>query len=300
MTALARMTSPSDDDYALWLDLLNVTASECLLDALGDFLEEYLRSSGLKLYVVGLSGGIDSSFLAALLYHRKIPYLGFCLPIDSNTPAEIERGSRVASVYANPPLGVSSQTLIDLTHVYRNISGSFTAIHPESTRIAEGNLKARTRMLFLYHTAQLYGGCVLSTDQLDELLTGFWTLHGDVGDVSPIQLIPKSSEYDLARMLCLRLEDPAPLQAAIEAVPTDGLGISSSDLDQLEVESYAKVEELFRAYFTLCLKQRHSALSAAEQDELTRLKGTGPVRRFLCSGFKRAGAVLVDPRSVTR
>ena len=39
-----------------------------------------------------------------------------------------------------------------------------------------------------------------------------------MGDVSPIQLIPKSSEYDLARILCTRLADPAPLQAAIEAV----------------------------------------------------------------------------------
>ena len=45
--------------------------------------------------------------------------------------------------------------------------------------IATGNVK-----VFLYHVAHLHTGCVLGTDQLDELLTGFWTLHGDAGDVS--------------------------------------------------------------------------------------------------------------------
>lgn len=298
MAALPRMECPRDDDFDLWLELLEVKASEGLLDALGDFLQGYLRASGLKLYVMGLSGGIDSSFLAALLHSRRIPYLGFCLPIASNTPAEIERGMRVAEAYAMPPDGLSIPSKLDFTDVYRQISAAFTGIHPASTPVAEGNLKARTRMLFLYHTAQLHGGCVLSTDQLDELLTGFWTLHGDVGDVSPIQLIPKSSEYDLARILCTRLADPAPLQAAIEAVPTDGLGISRSDLDQLEAESYAQVEDMFREYFRLRRDERDRGISAEQSARKAAMEGLGPIRRFLASGFKRAGAVLVDPRGV--
>ena len=139
-------------------------------------------------------------------------------------------------------------------------------------------------------------GCVLGTDQLDELLTGFWTLHGDVGDVSPIQLIPKTTEYELARLLCLRLNDPAPLQAAIEAVPTDGLGISASDLEQLEVSSYAALEELFREYFGLCLRAQVHEPDPKERQRRTELERTGPVRRFLHSGHKRAGTVLADPR----
>lgn len=300
MSALTRMECPRDDDFDLWLDLLEVKASVALLDALGDFLEEYLRASGLKLYVMGLSGGIDSSFLAALLHSRRIPYLGFCLPIASNTPEEIERGTSVAHAYAMPPAGAVIEHKQDFTEVYRQISAAFAAIYPGTTPVAEGNLKARTRMLFLYHVAQLHGGCVLSTDQLDELLTGFWTLHGDVGDVSPIQLIPKSTEYELARMLCTRLADPAPLQAAIDAVPTDGLGISRSDLDQLEADSYAQVEDMFREYFQLRRQERAGDLSPAQAARRAELEATGPVRRFLASGFKRAGAVLLDPRSAGR
>jgi len=296
MAVLPRMECPSDADFDLWLELLAIKPSVQLLDALGDFLQEYLSSSGLKAYVMGLSGGIDSSFLAALLHHRRIPYFGFCLPIATNTPEETARGLNVARAYGNPPLGTSFSHLQDFTALYQKISSTFAGICPNSSPVAEGNLKARTRMLFLYHMAQIHGGCVLSTDQLDELLTGFWTLHGDVGDVSPIQLIPKSVEYDLARMLCARLSDPAPLQAAIEAVPTDGLGISRSDLDQLGAESYAQVEDIFREYFQLRLRDRDSALSEAEALRRTELEQSGPVRRFLLSGFKRGGAVLVDPR----
>lgn len=296
MPVLPRMSCPDDDDYALWLELLALKAGPELLDAIGDFLENYLRSNGLKMFVMGLSGGVDSSFLAALLYSRNIPYLGFCLPIASNTPEEIDRGTRVALAYANAPQDVQVSHVHDFTALYSSISATFGQIYSNTNPVAEGNLKARTRMLFLYHVAQLHGGCVLSTDQLDELLTGFWTLHGDVGDISPIQLIPKSVEYDLARMLCARLADPAPLLAAIEAVPTDGLGISRSDLDQLQVSSYEEVEALFQAYFTLKAKERNVALSQSELQTIAELEQTGPVHRFLASRFKRSGAVLADPR----
>lgn len=295
---LPRMNCPRDDDYALWLELLEVKASGRLLDVLGDFLRDYLRSSGRKLYVLGLSGGIDSSFLAALLHSRGIPYLGFVLPVATNSPEEIDRGRRVCEAYASPPGHLRLSSLHDFSAVYDRISSAFSDICGSSSALAEGNIKARIRMLFLYHVAHLHAGCVLGTDQLDELLTGFWTLHGDVGDVSPIQLIPKTAEYELARLLCLHLDDPAPLQAAIEAVPTDGLGISSSDLEQLEVDSYAALEELFREYFGLCLRAQVHEPGPKERQRRAELERTGPVRRFLHSGHKRAGTVLADPRVV--
>lgn len=298
MAVLTHMDCPRDDDFALWLELLNIPASPQLLDGLGDFLTTYLRECGLNLYVMGLSGGIDSSFLAALLFAYKIPYLGVCLPIDSNTPAEIERGLRVAESYACRPPRVNTAPVHDFTALYRQISTAFAPASPPSTPLAEGNLKARTRMLFLYHQAQLHGGCVLSTDQLDELLTGFWTLHGDVGDVSPIQLLPKSVEYELARQLCTRLDNPAPLQAAIDAVPTDGLGISVSDLDQLGVSSYVQVEELFRDYFQLRLKAQKAPLSPVDAQTCGHLEQQEPIRRFLRSTHKRRGPLIADPRSV--
>lgn len=296
MATLPRMACPADDDYALWLELLALKPSPALLQAIGDFLEHYLRQANLNLYIMGLSGGIDSSFLAALMHARGIPYVGFCLPTSTNTPAETKRGLDVARAYGASSFDENA-SLQDLTTLYQYVSHIFSEREPQSSPLAEGNLKARLRMLFLYHVAQLKGGCVLSTDQLDELLTGFWTLHGDVGDVSPLQLIPKTVEYALARLLCAQLRDPAPLIAAIDAVPTDGLGISRSDLEQLGVVSYAELEEIFRQYFLLSLEARSRALSPRQAEEYAALRQRVPVMRFLRSGFKRSGAVLFDPRS---
>jgi NAD+ synthetase len=287
---------PADTDFQAWLDLLALEPSATLLERIGRFLEEYLREHRLQCYVLGLSGGIDSSFLAAVLWWRRIPYQGFCLPLVTNAPEEVARAKAVAQAYAWPPRPLE-EMVVDFSDQYRALSAAFTQRLGRTTPVAEGNLKARLRMLFLYHVAQLSGGCVLSTDQVDELLTGFWTLHGDVGDVSPIQLIPKTVEYGLAEILCQYLDDPAPLRAAMAAVPTDGLGISASDLDQLGVPSYAEVERLFYEYFTLRRDAARGALDASGAVRIQELEATGPVRRFLASAHKRRGPALLDPRA---
>lgn len=298
MTVLPRINCPQDEEFELWLELLSVKPSLLLLHSLGDSLESYLHQSGREIFVLGLSGGLDSSFLAALLHWRKVPFLGFCLPLPGTSLAEAKRALEIAQAYTCLPSGETFHPEHDFSMLYGHISQTFAAIFPGSTPLAEGNLKARLRMMFLYHCAQLHGGCVLGTDQLDELLTGFWTLHGDVGDVCPIQLIPKSTEYGLARLLCDLLDNPAPLQAAIEAVPTDGLGIGTSDWDQLQVSSYAELESLFQKYFALRARKYAQGLSSREQGLCNRLETVESIRRFLATRHKRTGAVLFDPRGV--
>lgn len=298
MSKYSTMICPEDTDYQAWLDLLQIRPSGTLLQEIGDFLIKYRKDNNLACYVIGLSGGIDSTFLAALLYSRNIPYLGFCLPIQGNAPEEITRAEAAVDAYSMAHLVEGGKELVNsqnLTDLYSTVSERFARICPATTPLAEGNIKARLRMIFLYHMAQVHRGCVLSTDQLDELLTGFWTLHGDVGDVSPLQLIPKSVEYELAGLLCRELDDPAPLQAAIDAVPTDGLGISSSDLEQLGVDSYLTVEKLFREYFQLKLVEQSGSLSGEQSARVLELEGTGPIARFRQSGYKRSGAILFDP-----
>ena len=49
-------------------------------------------------------------------------------------------------------------------------------------------------MATLYNMAASHGGLVAGTDNYSELTAGFWTLHGDVGDISPIQSLLKSWE----------------------------------------------------------------------------------------------------------
>jgi len=296
---LHKTVCPADDEYKLWLEFLQLRASPELLDRLGDFLSDYLQFSGLNTYVLGLSGGLDSSFLAALLSSRNIPFLGFCLPMEGTPRDELDRARLVAKAYAPPLPATEIGHVHDLSDLYHCFLHTFEGLFSSASRVAQGNIKARIRMIFLYHVAYMYKGCVLGTDQLDELLTGFWTLHGDVGDVSPLQFIPKTVEYDLARLLCQRLPDPSPLMATITALPTDGLGISASDFEQLGVGSYALLEEMFRQYFSLQLKKRSQILSSEEHQMLEGLKTERPIALFLQSGFKRTGPILFDPRRIT-
>jgi NH3-dependent NAD+ synthetase len=74
---------------------------------------------------------------------------------------------------------------------------------------------------------------VLSTDNYTEYLLGFWTLHGDVGDFGFIQELWKTEVYALADWMIAKGIGAEILKECVDANPTDGLGVSNSDLDQL-------------------------------------------------------------------
>jgi NAD+ synthetase len=105
-------------------------------------------------------------------------------------------------------------------------------------KFAQGNLKARLRMICLYHIAKMFGsGFVLSTDNLSEYWMAFWTICGDVGDFGMIQNILKGLEMsDLAHFLGVPIE-------IIEAKPDDGLNIGNGDSDQLGAE-YPDIDKI--------------------------------------------------------
>ncbi len=290
------VAAPAENDWQAWINLLRVQPSPQLIESIAATLCDYLEQNRLACFVLGLSGGIDSSFLAALLHQKDIPFVGFSLPLATNSLPEKQRAEAVAGTYTSSyGRGLGLPAVCDFSDLYNNLSACFSSVIPSSP-VSGGNLQARLRMMFLYHIAHGLGGCVVSTDQLDEFLTGFWTMHGDVGDVSPLQLLPKTTEYALARLLLPQLRDPAPLRAAIEALPTDGLGISSSSLEQLGVESYAELEAIFLEYFLL--RQQEEKGACGERGRLNELSQSVPVRRFLASGFKRRGSLLFWPESV--
>ena len=93
-------------------------------------------------------------------------------------------------------------------------------------------------------------GLVASTDNFSELAAGFWTLHGDVGDIAPIQSLTKSWEVPA---LAEKLGVP---QSVIEAVPTDGLGVANGDEDQFGF-SYLEFDiALFSLFESKYIKQQ--------------------------------------------
>lgn len=183
------------------------------------------------------------------------------------------------------------------------------------TPISKGNIQARLRMIYLYNLASIHKGLVMSTDNQTEYQLGFWTIHGDVGDFDPIQGLWKTEVYELAKWLIgyyygcgIKKEVDADgarkicdmceaIKKSMSLTPTDGLGISNSDLDQIGAKSYYDVDRVLQ---TLTCKA--SPENDKLQDELTTELGPDVVgkitgRRFK-SRFKRLVSPIIVPREM--
>lgn len=119
-------------------------------------------------------------------------------------------------------------------------------------------------MIYLYNLASTHNGIVISTDNQTEYQLGFWTLHGDVGDFNPLFGLWKTEVYELAKQLetwygteaegaeeeyfvgCCERENA--IHQSIRLIPTDGLGISNSDLEQIGAKSYSEVDDILQEF----------------------------------------------------
>lgn len=180
----------------------------------------YAKKYNIHTAVLGMSGGVDSALTAALFRRAGWRVVGVTMPIHQN-PDETDRG-----VEACKALGVQ-HIHVDLTSQYEELLARVRVydnkIDAPENAIRRGNLRVRSRMITVYNIASMERGLVGSTDNFSELAAGFWTLHGDVGDVAPIQSLLKSWEVPkLAEVYGV----PA---STVFAKPTDGLGISDGD-----------------------------------------------------------------------
>ena len=154
------------------------------------------------------------------------------------------------------------------------------------SKLRQGNMKARMRMIVLYDLAQLNKGLVVSTDNYTEYLTGFWTLHGDVGDYGPIQNLWKTEVFNMSKFLlssCNEFQYKA-LESCIHATPVDGLGISNSDCDQLGVSNYYEGDQIFASYFKGDTGfETHPIIQKFKNSQYKRENPTGILRQSIIS-----------------
>jgi NAD+ synthetase len=214
-------------------------------------VQDYSQENKLQSLVLGISGGIDSALCAALLKPVceacNILLIGRSITIETNKADEIERSVRVGKHFCH------DFKYLDITETYFENKKNLICLDDSLlSKLRQGNMKARMRMMILYDLAQLHRGIVIATDNFTEYLTGFWTLHGDVGDYAPMLHLWKTEVYALAKYLLSECNDPQKqaLQRCIDAVPVDGLGISSQDCEQLGVPNYFEADHLFVRYFS--------------------------------------------------
>lgn len=194
------------------------------------FLKNYLEESHSETFVLGVSGGVDSSLCAAILKNavgkEKIHCL--VLPIDSSKEDTDDGLTLVRD------LGLRYD-VIDASEAYHSYLETFKQSGIELDRATLGNLKARMRMSILYAVAQKERGLVVGTDNADERYVGYFTKHGDGAcDILPIAHLVKSEVVEAAKIYGIRT-------ALAERVPTAGLyqgqtdelemGVTYQDLD---------------------------------------------------------------------
>ena len=204
------------------------------------FLKEYLENNHCEKYILGISGGVDSSLCAALAKRAvgKEHLLCLIIPIDS-----LKADEEDALLLAKE---------LDLNYITVDATEAFNAykaaMHEEFDASTLGNLKARMRMSILYAYAQKYRGLVIGTDNADERYTGYFTKHGDGAcDILPIAHLLKSEVVEAAKLLNIShyLAERVPSAGLFEGQTDEKeMGVSYVDLDNFllgkEIDEKAK------------------------------------------------------------
>jgi NAD+ synthase len=198
---------------------------------LAQWMKQYAVQAHADGYVVGLSGGVDSSVTAALAVKAvgADNTLGVLMPCHSQA-LDAEYARTVAQA-----LDIEVHSL-SLGPVYDLLLETL----PSGPDIARVNIKPRLRMTVLYYLAQSRGFLVAGTGNKPELMVGYFTKYGDGGvDIEPLGELYKHEVRGLARVLSI----PATI---IERPPSAGLWPGQTDEEELGI-TYAELDEILDA-----------------------------------------------------
>lgn len=225
------------------------------------FLKDYLKKTGAKGYVLGISGGQDST-LAGRLAQMAVESLR-------------EDGEEATFVAIRLPYGVQfdeedAQAAIEFIKpdesLNFNVKPAVDAVssqYEEASKEAlsdfnKGNVKARMRMIAQYAVGGQRGLLVIGTDHAAEAVTGFFTKYGDGGaDILPLTGLSKRQGKELLKELGAqeRLYLKVPTADLLDQKPLQAdeteLGISYDIIDdylegkEVSLEAARKIEQQY-------------------------------------------------------
>lgn len=248
--------------------------SKAVVEHIVNWLKHYASDAGMKGFVVGVSGGIDSALTSTLCAMTGMEVLCLEMPIHQSKNQVTRAANHIFWLKERFP-NVRSEW-INLTGVFDELIASFPPVEEEESRFMSlANTRARLRMTSLYYFAALEKKLVAGTgNKVEDFGVGFYTKYGDGGvDLSPIADLLKTEVYALARHLGINEE-------ILTAAPTDGLwGDNRTDEDQIgatypelewamamddaghkESDFEGRQREVFRIYKHLNTVNRHKML----------------------------------------
>jgi NAD+ synthase (glutamine-hydrolysing) len=204
---------------------------------------DYVYKNGFRGVVIGLSGGIDSSLVAAISADAlgSSNVVGVAMPSQYSSKASLKDATLLAQnlkiKLITIPIEKVLQTYIDA------LAEAFKGTEPN---VAEENIQARIRGNLLMALSNRFGWLVLTTGNKSEMATGYTTLYGDMaGGFAVIKDVPKTMVYELARYRDSLPDSPIP-PSIIDKAPSAELRPDQKDTDSLP--PYEQLDPVLMAY----------------------------------------------------
>jgi NAD+ synthase (glutamine-hydrolysing) len=205
---------------------------------------DYIRKNGFKRVVIGLSGGIDSSLVAAVAVQAigAKNVTGVLMPSQYSSEGSITDATILSENLGIEIISMPIKKLFDqygkaLSDIFRN----------KGTDITEENIQARIRGNILMALSNKFGWLVLTTANKSETSVGYSTLYGDMaGGFAVIKDVPKTMVYKLCEYYNeIKRKDIIP-KSVLEKPPSAELRPDQKDTDSLP--PYDILDPILKAY----------------------------------------------------
>ena len=205
---------------------------------------DYVTKNGFTDVVIGLSGGIDSSLVAAIAVDALGPehVVGVLMPSRYSSGGSVSDAEALAT-----ELGIRTLTIpIEPAHsaFLEMLADAFSGL---DSGLAEENLQARIRGTILMTLSNKFDWLVLTTGNKSEMATGYSTLYGDMaGGFAVIKDVPKMLVYALCRDRNERAGRSIIPEAVLEKPPSAELRPDQRDSDSLP--EYSELDPILEGY----------------------------------------------------
>jgi len=213
-------------------------------DALVLGTHDYVLKNGFEKVLIGLSGGIDSSLVAAIAVDAlgSENVSGVAMPSRYSSASSISDAELLAK-----NLGIKLIT-VPIENVFQAylevLSEAFACV---GTDITEENIQARIRGNILMALSNKFGWLVLTTGNKSEMAAGYTTLYGDMaGGFAVIKDVPKTMVYELSRYRNQVAKSELIPSTIIDKPPSAELRPNQTDMDTLP--SYELLDPVLTAY----------------------------------------------------
>jgi len=204
---------------------------------------DYIRKNGFQKAVVGLSGGVDSSMVAAIAADALGPENVIGVSMPSRYSSE---GSKTDAAALAKALGIEFR-VVPIEETHAAYEATLTPQAENAPSVMMENVQARIRGNLLMALSNAFGWLVLTTGNKSELSVGYCTLYGDMaGGFAVLRDVPKTLVYELAEFKNQSAGREVIPQSVIDKVPSAELRPDQKDTDALP--PYDVLDPILKAY----------------------------------------------------